>query len=78
MRGILRKNQGNYAFLVAQRKDGSLAGGLVGVLEAHVFCDLPVATLVFYEVERAARMSGAAIAYCLLFANGQKAGRQWS
>ncbi|WP_338845318.1 hypothetical protein V8J88_16550 [Massilia sp. W12] len=40
---------------------------MAGMLEAHAFCDLPVATLVFYEVERAARMSGASYRLLLAF-----------
>ncbi len=67
LNGILEKNQGNYAFLVAQRKDGSLAGGLIGVIEAHIFCDLPVASLVHYDVDPSARMSGAGYRLLLAF-----------
>ncbi|WP_338845114.1 GNAT family N-acetyltransferase [Massilia sp. W12] len=63
---ILQYNQGQYGFFVAERKDGSVAGGLVGVIETHIFSDQPVATLVLYEVQSAARMSG--VGYRLLLA----------
>lgn len=64
---VIQHKTGTHCFFVAQRDDGSLVGGLIGCIEAHIFSDQPVATLVHYDVDPESRMSGAGYRLLLAF-----------
>src|SRR3990167_2586350 len=64
---VVQQKTGTHCFFVAQRDDGSLVGGLIGCIEAHIFSDQPVATLVHYDVDPESRMSGAGYRLLLAF-----------
>lgn len=64
---VIQHKAGSHCFFVAQKDDGELVGGLIGCMEAHIFSDRPVATLVHYDVNRESRMSGAGYRLLLAF-----------
>ncbi len=55
---IITKGQHKYAFFVAIGGDGQVVGGLLGVLEQHIFSDQLTASVMHFDVLPEARMGG--------------------
>ncbi len=53
------QSAGTHCVLIAEDRLGSVAGILLGVIERHIFSDLPVASIMMYYVFPEKRMSGA-------------------
>ncbi|MDO8300473.1 GNAT family N-acetyltransferase [Lacisediminimonas sp.] len=54
-----QNERGTNCLLIAEDERGSIAGVLIGVIERHLFSDLPVASVMVYYVFPEKRMSGA-------------------
>jgi len=55
---VITKGQHRYVFLVATGREGKLVGGLLGVLEQHLFSDQLTASVMHFDVLPEARMGG--------------------
>ena len=55
---VIGKGGHTYVFLVATGAGGKLVGGLLGVLEQHIFSDQLTASVVHFDVLPEARMGG--------------------
>lgn len=74
LRAVVETGQtgkGTHCFFVAQDGDGQIAGALIGCVERHFFSDLPVASVIHYDVLPERRMSGAGLRLLTAF-------RQWA
>jgi hypothetical protein len=56
---IGQNERGTNCLLIAEDDGGNIAGVLIGVVERHIFSDLPVASVMVYYVFPKKRMSGA-------------------
>lgn len=54
----ITKGQHKYVFFVATGGEGKVVGGLLGVLEQHIFSDQLTASVVHFDVLPEARMGG--------------------
>lgn len=54
----ITKGQHKYVFFVATGGEGKVVGGLLGVLEQHIFSDQLTASIVHFDVLPEARMGG--------------------
>mgnify|MGYP005820703619 CR=1 FL=1 len=71
MRGLVLDRSGASCFLIAEKKDGTACGILVGQIDAYSFSNDPVAKVVFYWVHEAHRKGLAAVKLMLAF-------REWA
>lgn len=55
---VIAKGQHKYVFLIATSGDGCIVGGLLGVLEQHLFSDQLTASVMHFDVLPEARMGG--------------------
>lgn len=55
---VITKGQHKYVLFVATGSEGRIVGGLLGVLEQHIFSDQPTASIVHFDVLPEARMGG--------------------
>ena len=55
---LITKGQNKYVFFVAADSAGQVVGGLIGVLEQHLFSDQLTASVMHYDVLPEARMGG--------------------
>lgn len=58
---VITKGQGKYAFLVAVNTQGQVVGGLLGVMEQHIFSPGWCASVMHYDVLPEARGGGYAV-----------------
>jgi len=64
LRGFIEIGQngkGSHCFFVAADSAGQMVGVLLGCVERHFFSDLPVASVIHYDVLPERRMSGAGL-----------------
>jgi GNAT superfamily N-acetyltransferase len=55
---VITKGQHKYVLLVATGAEGRIVGGLLGVLEQHIFSDQLTASVIHFDVLPEARMGG--------------------
>lgn len=55
---LIQQGQSKYVFMVAADAHGQMKGGLIAVLERHIFSDQPVASVMHYDVLPEKRMGG--------------------
>jgi len=67
IRGLIEDRSGASCFLIAEKKDGTACGVLVGQIDAYYFSNDPVAKIVFYWVHEAHRKGPAAVKLMLAF-----------
>lgn len=58
LRAALEKGGGRYVFFVAEDSAGRVVGGLLAVLEQHIFSDQLTASVMHYDVLPESRMGG--------------------
>lgn len=58
---LINQGQGKYAFLVAANAQGQVVGGLLGVMEQHIFSPGWCASVMHYDVLPEARGGGYAV-----------------
>lgn len=64
LRAVIETGQtthGTHCFFVAEDGSGQVIGALIGCVERHFFSDLPVASVIHYDVLPERRMSGAGL-----------------
>ncbi|HEX5952325.1 MAG TPA: hypothetical protein VFY94_04035, partial [Rhodanobacteraceae bacterium] len=55
---VITKGQHKYVFFVGTGAEGRIVGGLLGVLEQHIFSDQLTASVMHFDVLPEARMGG--------------------
>lgn len=55
---LIQQGQSKYVFMVAADAHGQMVGGLIAVLERHIFSDQAVASVMHYDVLPEKRMGG--------------------
>lgn len=55
---LIQQGHSKYVFMVAADADGQMVGGLIAVLERHIFSDQAVASVMHYDVLPERRMGG--------------------
>ena len=55
---VIAKGKHKYVFFVATGAEGRVVGGLLGVLEQHIFSDQLTASVMHFDVLTEARMGG--------------------
>jgi GNAT superfamily N-acetyltransferase len=58
LQSLLTEGKGKYVFLVAEDGAAQIVGGLIGVLERHLFTEEVTASVMHYDVLPEARMGG--------------------
>jgi len=74
LRAVIETGQNahkTHCFLVAEDQTGQIIGALIGCMERHFFSDLPVASVIHYDVLPERRMGGAGFKLLTAF-------RQWA
>lgn len=71
LRAVIESRAGSHCFLVAESSTGQSVGGLIGCIEAHIFSERPVASVIQYAVLPGRRMGGAGLRLLVAF-------RQWA
>jgi GNAT superfamily N-acetyltransferase len=64
LRAVIEVGQsrhGTHCFFVAESTQGEAVGGLIGCIERHFFSDMPIASIVHYDVLPERRMGGAGL-----------------
>lgn len=67
IRGLIEDRSGASCFLIAEKKEGTACGVLVGQIDAYYFSSDPVGKIVFYWVHETHRKGPAAVRLMMAF-----------